>query len=160
MDWNTNELYRLIYLKDSNLGWGAAANAAIPAGEVVHDFADAPIVDERTWLSVQIDVDRDVDDPFLAKLNHSCDPSLLIDTENRRCIAARDLDEGELLTFFYPSTEWNIVQPFRCHCESDHCLGLIQGARHLSSDILSAFHLSSHIQRLIAKRDRQLQLSS
>jgi hypothetical protein len=45
----------------------------------------------------------------------------------------RGLKAGEELTFFYPSTEWNMNQGFDCFCGSKRCLGYIGGAKYMSS---------------------------
>jgi hypothetical protein len=46
----------------------------------------------------------------------------------------KGLKEGDELTFFYPSTEWNMAQPFDCHCESESCLGKVRGASELTRE--------------------------
>ena len=43
---------------------------------------------------------------------------------------------GDELTFFYPSTEWKMVQPFDCFYKSEHCLGTIDGALSLDPEVL------------------------
>jgi hypothetical protein len=40
---------------------------------------------------------------------------------------------GEELTFFYPSTEWDMDQGFSCFCGSKACLGYISGAKHMDA---------------------------
>jgi hypothetical protein len=64
-------------------------------------------------------------------MNHACVPNCEIDVVTMSLRALRDLREGEEMTFFYPSTEWEMASPFHCHCGSAHCLGVIQGARWL-----------------------------
>jgi hypothetical protein len=44
---------------------------------------------------------------------------------------SRGLKVGEELTFFYPSTEWNMDQGFSCFCGTDSCLGYIGGAKNM-----------------------------
>ena len=43
----------------------------------------------------------------------------------------RGLKVGEEMTFFYPSTEWDMDQGFDCFCGSEVCLGYIGGAKHM-----------------------------
>ncbi|KAJ9104432.1 hypothetical protein QFC21_001927 [Naganishia friedmannii] len=45
---------------------------------------------------------------------------------------SRPVAKGEVLTFFYPSTEWDMGAPFDCNCGESNCLGTIRGAKHLS----------------------------
>jgi hypothetical protein len=74
----------------------------------------------------------------------------VIDTTTMRVVAARDLEAGEELTFFYPSTEWDMDRPFRCRCGAPECIGVVSGAKHLAPDTLQRFPLAPHIQRLLA----------
>lgn len=70
-------------------------------------------------------------------LAHSCDPNvrIIVDVERRTiaCQALRDIQKGELVSFNYLTTEWNMSCPFKCACGSNGCFGLIRGFRHLSS---------------------------
>lgn len=38
------------------------------------------------------------------------------DRSEWRAEALRDIKEGDVLEFFYPSTEWDMAQPFECSC--------------------------------------------
>ena len=64
---------------------------------------------------------------------------------------AKPLKEGELLTFFYPSSEWDMSQPFKCLCDSESCLGYIAGAKQLSESgvDLSKYWMNPHIEALL-----------
>lgn len=59
------------------------------------------------------------------------------------------LKKGEELSFFYPSTEWNMEQAFECKCKTDSCKGLIRGAKYLSKDDLDTYFINDHILRLL-----------
>lgn len=48
--------------------------------------------------------------------------------------ALQDVAPGAELTFFYPSTEWDMETPFDCCCGAAGCLGRIAGAKHLSDE--------------------------
>jgi hypothetical protein len=60
--------------------------------------------------------------------NHSCDPSIFVELPRGNmkewCIRTREKEvkKGEALTFFYPSTEWDMAQGFDCSCGSPVCL--------------------------------------
>jgi hypothetical protein len=57
----------------------------------------------KRWTSVQIDIDRHIElNSELVYMNHSCDPSVRIDTKNLRIVANRDIRIGDELNFFYP----------------------------------------------------------
>lgn len=63
------------------------------------------------------------------------------------------LKKNDELTFFYPSTEWEMAQGFTCFCGTDSCKGYISGAKTMSEEQLEGMWLNTHIRRLIAERD-------
>lgn len=63
-------------------------------------------------------------------MNHACAPSTFI--RDREVIATRDIAALEGVTFDYNTTEYDMAEPFRCHCGSAQCVGLVRGARHLT----------------------------
>lgn len=69
-------------------------------------------------------------------LAHSCQPNVrvIVDAESRSldCLAIRDISEGEVISFNYLTTEWNMSTPFRCVCGCTNCFGQIKGLKHLS----------------------------
>ena len=67
---------------------------------------------------------------FWRFMDHACDPATLI--RNRAVIANRDIAAGEAITFNYNTTEYELAEPFRCHCDSALCVGLVRGARYLT----------------------------
>ena len=67
---------------------------------------------------------------FWRYLDHSCDPTTVI--RDRKVVAIRDIAEGEGVTFDYNTTEYDMAEPFQCHCGSAHCVGMVRGARHLT----------------------------
>lgn len=115
-------------------------------------------------------------------LNHSCEPSLELHcftrtrlesersnadgTESNRGfrveihVAKRtdlagnvvDLSKGENLTFFYPSTEWEMAQPFQCNCGSKRCRGQISGAKDMPVESLEGYFLNEHIRDMLKER--------
>lgn len=56
------------------------------------------------------------------------------------------------LTFFYPSTEWDMGVPFSCLCGTSACIGKISGARHTAEEVLSRHKINEHIKRLRAQQ--------
>ncbi|KII85828.1 hypothetical protein PLICRDRAFT_44244 [Plicaturopsis crispa FD-325 SS-3] len=78
----------------------------------------------------------------LVYVNHSCAPNVAFDLSASdpsqwHLRALRTISPGDSLTFFYPSTEWDMDQAFDCQCNTENCLGRIQGARYLRKDVLS-----------------------
>lgn len=125
-------------------------------GERICAIEGAVLVNQRAYTSVQVSEDHDMElKSDLVYCNHSCDPSVIFDTSKLevRVVSDRPLKKGEDMTFFYPSTEYNMIQPFQCNCGSEQCLGLVRGARYLDARVLQRYWLSPHIRRLSEGRD-------
>lgn len=64
------------------------------------------------------------------------------------------LKAGDELTFFYPSTEWDMAQPFDCLCKSKGCRGRISGAKDMKLGVLDAYWLNKHVEDLLAEKNK------
>ncbi|MFC5751231.1 SET domain-containing protein [Actinomadura rugatobispora] len=137
---------------DRPAGAGLVAAAPIAAGTAVADFADRPVHTVPSVYTIQVGVAEHVDSPTVRYLNHSCAANVFVDTVARIVITMRAIGQGEELTFFYPSTEWAMVRPFACLCAAPDCIGMVQGAYFLPSDVLARYPLSPHIRKLDADR--------
>ena len=118
-------------------------------GEVICNFEALATQNYATYLTVQVNVDKHItlEPAFLQYINHSCEPTVFFDTTAMQLIALEDISEGDEFTFFYPSTEWEMAQPFVCNCGSTNCLQLINGAMHLSESTLYKYKLTNFIQQ-------------
>ena len=67
---------------------------------------------------------------FWRYMDHHCEPTTVI--RDREVIALRDIAEGDGVTFDYNTTEYDMAEPFQCHCGSVRCVGMVRGARHLT----------------------------
>lgn len=89
-------------------------------GDLITRLENFIEVGKSSYLTVQIGPSKHV---YLNSnfnyLNHSCDPNLKIDVKKMAYVAVKDISPGDDLTFFYPSTEWNMDQPFECWCGSE-----------------------------------------
>lgn len=110
--------------------------------------------EKPTYATVQCGRDKHLDlNSDLLYINHSCEPSLIFDTGNMNVIAGpKGIQIGEELTFFYPSTEWTMAQPFNCLCGKPSCRGLISGARDMTDAQLSGIWLNAHIRELLEEQ--------
>ena len=117
--------------------------------EVISDFSSSKILSKPTYLTIQLDEDKHIllKPEKLQDINHSCDPNVFFDTDAMQLVALKGINKDEELTFFYPSTEWEMAQPFSCHCGSAYCLKEIKGAAHIDKNILQRYRLSSYIQK-------------
>ncbi|GAA5832002.1 hypothetical protein JCM5353_002841 [Sporobolomyces roseus] len=110
----------------------------------------------------------------LLYVNHSCDPNVVFEVNGReaekgendesgewngrwRVRAIKDLPVGEILTFAYFSTEWDMDQPFSCLCNTSKCLGTIKGAKDIPSETLDQYFINDHIKAMKAHQAQQTQ---
>lgn len=133
-------------IKTENKFRSLITKRAYTKGEVICEIPTEKIVNKPNRFTVQIDRDKHTDVGKLAALNHSCDPNVILDTENLLLYAAKDIEEGEELSFFYPSTEWEMDAPFICLCGSTSCIHVVAGARFLPLSTLENHFLNRHIR--------------
>jgi hypothetical protein len=125
-------------------------------GEIIARFSAGETLSHPNYLTVQVDVDKHItlQPMHLQYINHSCAPNLFFDTSNLHIVCIKEIAEGDEMTFFYPSTEWDMDQPFDCHCGELNCLGNIKGAAYMSLQQLKQYKLNNFIKqqiRLIAQ---------
>jgi hypothetical protein len=120
--------------------------------EIICKFDAAAILKTPTYLTIQTGIDEHIHlkPEFLKFTNHSCEPNVFFDTHAMQLIAVKKIEPGDEFTFFYPSTEWNMAQPFTCLCGSDKCLKSISGAGNMSVDVLRNYRLTQFIQQQLA----------
>ncbi|KAL2880503.1 hypothetical protein SGCOL_004223 [Colletotrichum sp. CLE4] len=139
-------------------------------------FPPCDLADEPTYATVQCGKAKHLNlNSDLLYINHSCEPSLvsnatrqaqmstskipqnlpgIFDTGNFNVLAGpKGLQPGDELTFFYPSTEWHMAQPFDCFCGTPSCRGTIGGACDMARDKLEGLWLNGHIRELLEERD-------
>lgn len=127
-------------------------------GEALSSFSAGEILDHPSYLTVQLDEERHIllEPEYLQYINHSCSPNVFFDTSSFQIIALTEIAAGDEMTFFYPSTEWQMAQPFQCTCGTAECIGLIAGASGLPLELLQRYRLSELIQRLVSARNSVL----
>jgi hypothetical protein len=118
-------------------------------GEVVCAIPSENVMDKPNRYTVQIGRDKHTHVGKLAALNHSCDPNVILDTDRMVMIARRDIEKGEELFFFYPSTEWEMQAPFICLCGASNCIHVVAGARFLPLSTLESHYLNAHIREMM-----------
>jgi hypothetical protein len=122
---------------------------AFRRGEIICPIPTESLYSKPNQYTVQIGVDQHVEVRHLASMNHSCEPSTILDTTRMLVFAARDLAADDELTFFYPSTEWEMSSPFICMCGSPSCIHVVAGARFLPLSTLENHFLNYHIRQLM-----------
>lgn len=68
---------------------------------------------EKRYTTVQISKTHHIElNSDLVFMNHSCDPSAHMNVDSSNVTALKDIKQGDELTFFYPSTEWDMGKFF------------------------------------------------
>lgn len=129
------------------------ASVSFNTDQVIHPFYAGAVLHAPTYLTVQTGPNRHItlQPELLQYINHSCEPNVFFDTTHMQLVCLRPVNKGEEFTFFYPSTEWDMAQPFLCQCESPQCLQLIRGAAHVSADVLLQYRLTDFIHEQLLK---------
>lgn len=131
-------------------GFHLITERSLCAGDVIAVIHDAVQTPHPTYQTIQIGSQMHLCDlGVVAYMNHSCEPSALIDVSSMTVVATRHLSPGEEINFFYPSTEWEMAQPFVCTCGSPRCVRLVAGAKFLSVDALSRYFINAHVQEMV-----------
>lgn len=145
-----NRQERKLYVRkfNSSRGYHLCAAETIPAGSVIfadegqhHRLCTKPFVlehfkgeeiNEFAMNAWPIGSDGHYyglwdDDPSKwRQYNHSCDPNMSFTANHSlNIIAVRDIHEGEELTMDYRTFMDSTMPPFKCHCQSVMCAGLI-----------------------------------
>jgi SET domain len=144
----SNHVFATIYQDIENKQNSLHSAESFKKDEVICGFEAGITQNYATYLTIQVNIDRHItlQPEFLQYINHSCEPTVFFDTTTMQLIALQELKEGDEFTFFYPSTEWDMAQPFVCNCSSINCLQLINGASHLSESTLNKYKLTNFIQ--------------
>lgn len=136
------------------------AAADFRPGDVVAAFSHRALLPQPNYLTLQVDDDSHIllAPRQLESLNHSCDPNVFLDTEAMRMECVRPITAGDEITFFYPSTEWDMNSAFDCLCGASGqalCLRSVRGAKYLTSEQRrrGGYRFNAHITRKLAAAD-------
>ncbi|KAG6087529.1 hypothetical protein E4U15_007761 [Claviceps sp. LM218 group G6] len=142
-----------VITNDKEYSSKSLSKVALPPFAVFAKMAFPPctVAEEPTYATVQMGVNSHLSlNSDLVYINHSCEPSLIFDTASLNILAGpKGLQPGDELTFFYPSTEWSMAQPFTCLCNRPSCRGTISGAKDMKPSQLEGLWLSPHIRLLL-----------
>ena len=106
------------------------------------------------WIKGQVDkVDHDKAPHNADFINHSCDPNLLL-KECGSLIARRHIKAGEELTYDYRTEDLNVT-PFRCHCGTPTCCGMIGGQEWRNKELQAKYgrYFKSHVLNAITQEN-------
>jgi hypothetical protein len=121
-------------------------------GEVISEFSAAETHNQPSRYTVQVAEDKHIilSPEFLQYINHSCNPNVFFNTTTMELVALQPINAGDEFTFFYPSTEWFMADPFTCLCGQPNCIGTIKGAKELTREVIGQYHLTDFIQSKLA----------
>ncbi len=127
------------------------SNKLFKKGESIAHFSAASTLEKPTYLTVQVNTHTHItlEPSYLQYVNHSCNPNVFFNTTTFQLVAIKDIMIDEELTFFYPSTEWDMAQAFQCNCSNNNCLQTIQGAKYISAHILKNYQLTDFINKML-----------
>ena len=137
----------MVVFNEKTLQHALRAARPIAKDEVISAFSAREVLTEPNFLTVQTELGKHIllQPEHLQYTNHSCEPNVFFDTTKMEQVALRDISEGEELCVFYPSTEWEMAQPFHCHCGSKKCLNIIRGAANVHPAILNEYRIGDFI---------------
>jgi hypothetical protein len=121
---------------------------AFQPGEVISKFEAAEVHTQPSRYTVQVSDHQHIilSPEFLQYINHSCNPNVFFNTTTMELTALKNIAPGDEFTFFYPSTEWDMAEPFHCLCGSAQCLEIIKGAKSIDAEVLNNYQLTDFIQ--------------
>lgn len=137
-------------------GRGVFALRDFARGELVVTGKPLARAPERTWETLQIDVDHHVkmDEPF-ERANHSCDPNCGLRPNawgGYDLVAMRAISAGEEIAYDYCMSEWvSIAIQDACGCGATICRGAIRGGKFLPGDVIARYtgFLAPYYERLL-----------
>lgn len=118
-------------------------------GEIIGELPCTAVHTHPSQYTIQTGGGRHIEIGTYAFMNHSCSPNVIINTTKMQVIANQSIQAGSELTFFYPSTEWEMVNPFICLCGSPSCIHVVAGAKFLSFSMLANYYINQHIRDYI-----------
>lgn len=133
------------------------ATSFFDAGDAICEFSAERTLDTPTYLTVQTGEHTHIilKPEFLQYINHSCEPNVFFDTTAMQLIALKEIQPGDEMMFFYPSSEWDMTQSFDCFCGTSKCLHRIKGAAHLSEEEAMRYRLTDFIQEQLLNRKKK-----
>ena len=133
------------------------ATAFFDKEDVVCVFGPERTQETPTYLTVQVSENKHIllQPDFLQYINHSCSPNVFFVTDNMELVAIKEIQPGDELLFFYPSAEWDMVQPFDCFCGTRDCFRRIKGAAYLTEQELAQYRVTGFINEQLQKRKKQ-----
>ena len=154
---SANSLDSLVRYTPSAAGTSLVSAVDLPAGALLTRITTSSPAPAKRWSTVQTGRDSHMElNSALLYMNHSCAPAVELDVargEVRVSRKGQGIKEGDPVTFFYPSTEWDFAAPFSCLCGSEGCVGEVRGAKFIAREEMGRWWFNEHIVELARERD-------
>jgi SET domain len=123
------------------------AMAKFEPNEVIASFVIDKTLTQPDYLTIQAGEEKHcmIKPEYLHYINHGCNPNAFFDMDRMILICINSIEIGDEFTFLYPSTDWQMIQPFKC-------LGLIRGASYLTQQQLREYKLSDFIKQKLENK--------
>jgi hypothetical protein len=140
-----------LYTKKTPKGTSLFSSKAYKKGDTICTFGAALTLETPNQKTIQIGDKKHIhlDPDILQYTNHHCDPNVFYNSKTMQVETIKDIEIDDEITFFYPSTEWDMSDPFECKCGSEKCIHIIKGAKDLDKTILSQYRVSEFIKSLL-----------
>lgn len=122
------------------------------ADEMIVGFIAKNVYSTPSRMTVQISENEHIIllPECLECADHSCEPNIFFDTTRMELVALTDIKAGDEMVFFYPSAEWDMDAPFQCYCGSEHCIGMVRGAKYLDQKTINRYRFTDFIKSKLA----------
>jgi hypothetical protein len=143
--------WAIVQRRTGSVQQGLFSHKAFSTGSVLCRFSAAARFTQPNRLTIQTAETEHIHllPACLSFTNHSCTPTVFFNMQSFELEALQAIQPGDELTFFYPSTEWDMAEQFACSCGSPQCLGKIRGARYLPASTLNRYRLNEFIKHLL-----------
>ncbi len=125
------------------------AQSGFSPGDIICNFYWNKILEFPNYLTIQIGENQHIEllPTCLECTNHSCDPNCFFDITSQELICLKAINLGDELTFFYPSSEWEMEQIFICQCGTKHCIQIIKGAKYINPTQRQRYRFTDFINK-------------
>ena len=140
----------MLEIRETEKGKSVFTTIHINKDDIILTF-EQHFLDHPTRTSMQIDEGKhqESNNPEAEEnfISHSCTPNGYIDFKDLTLRALEDIEEGKEVTYNYLTTEWEIKEKFKCHCNSPHCIETIKGFKYLEENEKKKLRISPYLRK-------------
>lgn len=138
IDAKPQQLWRI---EAGEMGNSVVTTGIIEGGTEVYGLIPVKLLDQPTTYTVQLAEGKHAEISGGAEFtSHSCEPNCYLSVSDGgddgvpyvKFVTMRRLQPGELISFNYNTTEWDMASPFQCVCGTPSCVGMVRGFKYAS----------------------------